>query len=652
MRTGVPELFLGTVPERTNGRHGGSDDSPPRTREPGFEKHKALMRTIVCTQRTDARDDDDDQQETLHRRDAEWTQPAVTGASTGGLGRGIPSKEKQEFADLLPVPVVMLRLALLACLCLQQLPTSLADEVVLASQAPAASAADDFNGTLSAEMLRAAAALAGVNITIINGTAYEEYEVPESAPLSESSSNDSVALMPAQQRASSDQKPATQEPSTAATAAPETGKRASRKHTRDRPKHRRSWHQPKMLLPAPQVNANDNATQTTTATTSSTMPSTTPTTTAANNTSSASPSVETTITSSSGPATRASCGPSTDEPLEDVVQRSVISGRKDFFLKSLRIQVDRLETLPAPAGKYVFECVASVDGNLLKERVEIDSPYGDFCRNDTECASRNAVCGSSLACRCDGGHPVHLNSSHVTCRAAAHLGWPCSYDEQCTYAANNSHCGSKGECDCVETFMMEASPLGNLVCVPRKTVSGPCNTDNDCKDIGAKCNPSGTCQCPPGTLENNGRCVGKMAAPPGLNNLSALLNVTAVTATTTAMNATTATTATGSLSAAANVTVAPSADPKKQHMPVRILKVREFPRGASVKEHPNDTVDNRAQNFDGSVVKVDVPVRDNDTTLGSQRMLTGDGCKLSCKHSAFILPAAALAFAALFVPPF
>uniref|UniRef100_A0A224Z1D7 EB domain-containing protein n=1 Tax=Rhipicephalus zambeziensis TaxID=60191 RepID=A0A224Z1D7_9ACAR len=568
----------------------------------------------------------------------------------------------------------MLRLALLACLCLQQLPTSNADEVVLVSQAPSAAAADkNFNGTLSAEML-AAAALAGVNITIINGTAYEEYEVPDSAPPTGSGKEDSLAAMPAQQPALPGEEHAVPQPSTVA--AVETAKEQPEK-TPETAKEA-----PTVVAPAneassaaPLVKSDNVDTTTTTAatTTSTTTLSTTP------KAEVTTPSVETTITTSSGPATvrvelgRLSVYPVpavvensggvelfcsagyhdsasivwtlNDEPLEDVVQRSVISGRKDFFLKSLRIQVDRLETLPAPAGKYVFECVASVDGNLLKERVEIDSPYGDFCRNDSECASRNAVCGSSLACRCDGGHPVHLNSSHVTCRAAAHLGWPCSYDEQCTYAANNSQCGSKGECDCVETFKMETSPLGNLACVPRKTVSGPCNTDNDCKDIGAKCNPSGTCQCPQGTLENNGRCVGKLAVPQGQNNLTALTNATGMP---TGTNATSVTAETGAMSSAVNTSVA--SDPKKQHVPVRILKVREFPRGAPVKEHPNDTMDSRAQGLDGGVVKVDVPLHENDTSLGSQRMLTAGGCK--CRHSAVLLLAATLAFAASFMSPF
>ncbi|KAL3214081.1 hypothetical protein MRX96_035007 [Rhipicephalus microplus] len=567
----------------------------------------------------------------------------------------------------------MLRLALLACLCLQQLPTSNADEVVLVSQAPpAAAAVKSFNGTLSAEVL-AAAALAGLNITIINGTAYEEYEVPDSVPQSGSGNEDSLAAMLAQQPPLSGDKQAYPQPSTiAVVVAAET--------TTEQPEKTPATvkEAPTVMTPAnegsaaPLVKSDNVAATTTAATTTTTSTTTLSTTPKAEVTIS---SVETTITTTSGPATvrvelgRLSVYPVpavvensggvelfcsagyhdsasivwtlNDEPLEDVVQRSVISGRKDFYLKSLRIQVDRLETLPAPAGKYVFECIASVDGNLLKERVEIDSPYGDFCRNDSECASRHAVCGSSLACRCDGGHPVHLNSSHVTCRAAANLGWPCSYDEQCTYAANNSHCGSKGECDCVETFKMETSPLGSLVCVPRKMVSGPCNTDNDCKDIGAKCNPSGTCQCPPGTLENNGRCVGKLAAPLGLNNLTALLNATGMSTRT---NATAVTVVTGAMSTAANVSVA--SDPKKQHMPVRILKVREFPRGAPVKEHPNDTMDSRAQGFNGGVVKVDVAVHENDTSLGSQRMLTADGCKRT--HSAVL--GATLAFAALLLP--
>lgn len=549
----------------------------------------------------------------------------------------------------------MLRLSLLACLCLQQLPLSQAsDEVVLVSQAPpaqpsaAAALEVNLNGTLSPEQLAAAAALAGVNITFINGTAYEEYEMPDPASLS--GINSSLAAGAFLESLSSvSSKPATQQPLIAAdnsetvVAAAATAKAVDEAPT------------------SPPVVHEESTTAETTSTQSTTLPTTMTTVTPSTQ--------ETTSTTTSGPATvkvelgRLSVYPVppvvensgavelfcsagyhdsasivwtlNDEPLEDVVQRSVISGRKDFFLKSLRIQVDRLETLPAPAGKYIFECVASVDGNLLKERVELDSPYGNFCRNDSECSARNAVCGSALSCRCDGGHPVHLNSSHVTCRAAAHLGWPCSYDEQCTYAANNSHCGSKGECDCIESFKMETSPLGNVACAPRKTVSAPCTTDDDCKDIGAKCSAaSSTCQCPAGTLESDGRCIGQPAAwAQGLNQSAALVGAV------TGGEATNASSTTASAVFTANMSVVPSSlsDPRK-HMPVRILKVREFPRGAPVKEHPNDTAaDGRATHGLDGVVKVDLPMHENDTALGNQRMLTATGHRLMSTHKITVL---------------
>ncbi|KAM7287525.1 uncharacterized protein ISCGN_031216 [Ixodes scapularis] len=144
-----------------------------------------------------------------------------------------------------------------------------------------------------------------------------------------------------------------------------------------------------------------------------------------------------------------------DQPIEDVVLRSVISGRKEFLLKSNRIRVERLETLPAVEGKYVFECVASVDGVLLKEKVKLDSPYANSCSQDSDCRSRNAVCSPASKCVCDDAHPVKLNSSHVTCRTAAHLGWPCNYHEQCLHAANRSQCGSHGECSCVEMYRLD-----------------------------------------------------------------------------------------------------------------------------------------------------------------------------------------------------
>lgn len=541
----------------------------------------------------------------------------------------------------------MLRVAILAWLCLQQLPRAHADEVVLVSQGPPPAVPNDVQNlaeALSPEALAAAAALAGVNITIINGTAYEEYEVPDSAQLS--SGNGSLParppeLGPAQVNPTQELKQPANLPSDAAAA------------------------KVNALPPQPVVKTNESAAPATTTTTQTTTPTTQTTTTPK-------ATVETTITTASGPATvkvelgRLSVYPLpaviensgamelfcsagyhdsasivwtlNDEPIEDVVQRSVISGRKDFFLKSLRIQVDRLEALPAPAGKYIFECVASVDGNLLKERVELDSPYGNFCRNDSECSARNAVCGSSLSCRCDGGHPVLLNSSHVTCRAAAHLGWPCSYDEQCLFASNHSHCGSKGECDCIEAFKMETSPLGNVVCTPRKTVSGPCTVDDDCKDIGAKCSPSLTCRCPKGTLESNGRCVGQLVSLLS-SNQSAYAAVSEGPANTSA--------------AALGPIFPPNASAEStdqnKYMPVRILKVREFPRGAPVKEQPNDTADGHAHSLEG-LVKVDVPLHENDTTLGSQRMLTGSSHRILGSYSALSSLLYALACFAMIEP--
>lgn len=541
----------------------------------------------------------------------------------------------------------MLRAAILAWLCLQQLPRVHADEVVLVSQAPPAAVPNDVQNladVLSPEALAAAAALAGVNITIINGTAYEEYEVPDIGQ--PSSGNDSLLARPpelniAQVKPTQELKPPSNVPSAAAVA--------------------------KVDAVAPQAAAKPNehaAASTTTTTRTTTL--TTRTTTA---------TVNTTITTANGPATvkvelgRLSVYPLpaviensgamelfcsagyhdsasivwtlNDEPIEDVVQRSVISGRKDFFLKSLRIQVDRLEALPAPAGKYIFECVASVDGNLLKERVELDSPYGNFCRNDSECSARNAVCGSSLSCRCDGGHPVSLNSSHVTCRAAAHLGWPCSYDEQCLFSSNNSHCGSKGECDCIETFKKETSPLGNVACAPRKRISGPCVVDDDCKDIGGKCGPSRMCQCPKGTLENNGRCVGQLLSSQSSNNsLSAAVSEAAPKG----------------IAASLGLVYPPNASTgstdQNKFMPLRILKVREFPRGAPVKEKPNDTSDDHTHSLEG-IVKADAPPHENDTTLttlGSQRMLTGSGGRILGSYSALSSLLYALACFAMIEP--
>ncbi|CAN7939278.1 unnamed protein product [Ixodes hexagonus] len=301
-----------------------------------------------------------------------------------------------------------------------------------------------------------------------------------------------------------------------------------------------------------------------------------------------------------------------DQPLEDVVLRSVISGRKDFLLKSNRIWVEKLESLPAIEGKYVFECVASVDGVLLKEKVKLDSPYADACTTDADCQSKNAICGPASKCVCDDAHPVQLHSSHVTCRTVAHLGWPCSYHEQCLHASNRSQCDSKGECSCLEMYKVEKSALGVAACAPQKTVNAPCISHDDCREIGAVCASTFTCQCKSGTLESNGRCVssilpGTESGRPESPNVPA--NVTS--------NA-----AAASISTPANLTVG-----VKKAIPVRILKVREFPRnGAADQEQlPSQLPQTSSSVALGVVVKVDVPAHDNDSVLGSQRMLTAGG---------------------------
>ncbi|CAN8010664.1 unnamed protein product [Ixodes pacificus] len=303
-----------------------------------------------------------------------------------------------------------------------------------------------------------------------------------------------------------------------------------------------------------------------------------------------------------------------DQPIEDVVLRSVISGRKEFLLKSNRIRVERLETLPAVEGKYVFECVASVDGVLLKEKVKLDSPYANSCSQDSDCRSRNAVCSPASKCVCDDAHPVKLNSSHVTCRTAAHLGWPCNYHEQCLHAANRSQCGSHGECSCVEMYRLDKSALGVAACVPQKTVNAPCISHEDCKEIGAFCGTTFTCQCKSGTLETDGRCVNSLplgtgsghSEPPSVPGDNASIDGVASISPTPV-----------------NFTVG-----VKKAIPVRILKVREFPRNDAVgQERPPFRLPRTSASARlGIQIKVDVPGHENETVLGSQRTLTAKGC--------------------------
>ncbi|XP_042147107.1 uncharacterized protein LOC121836312 [Ixodes scapularis] len=320
-----------------------------------------------------------------------------------------------------------------------------------------------------------------------------------------------------------------------------------------------------------------------------------------------------------------------DQPIEDVVLRSVISGRKDFLLKSNRIRVERLETLPAVEGKYVFECVASVDGVLLKEKVKLDSPYANSCSQDSDCRSRNAVCSPASKCVCDDAHPVKLNSSHVTCRTAAHLGWPCNYHEQCLHAANRSQCGSHGECSCVEMYRLDKSALGVAACVPQKTVNAPCISHEDCQEIGAFCGTTFTCQCKSGTLETDGRCVNSLPLGTGSGH-SESPSVPGDNATNDDVASISPT--------PVNFTIG-----VKKAIPVRILKVREFPRNDAVghERPPSRLPRTSASARLGIQIKVDVPGHENETVLGSQRMLTAKGCgmcglpQLVSVLSAFIL---------------
>lgn len=286
-----------------------------------------------------------------------------------------------------------------------------------------------------------------------------------------------------------------------------------------------------------------------------------------------------------------------DQPLEDIVTRSHISGRKDFFVKSLRIQVDHLETLPAMDSKYVFECVASVDGNLVKDKVEIPSPYKTLCSNDSDCQFRNALCREGH-CRCDDLHPVPLNSTHLTCRPVARLAWPCSYSEQCMFGDSHSECGSKGECSCIEGYKAEQVSNATTICVSKKGVNTPCKADADCNEVGAVCAASSTCQCPAGSLETKGRCIQQSG--------TALLPGPSVRPS---VNQTAAGQAT------ARVAV-------KKILPVRILKVREFPRQTT---EPERNATNLTHSLDG-LVRLDA--NDSSVFLAKQRTLTSGSSRI------------------------
>ncbi|CAN7937339.1 unnamed protein product [Ixodes hexagonus] len=173
-----------------------------------------------------------------------------------------------------------------------------------------------------------------------------------------------------------------------------------------------------------------------------------------------------------------------------------------------RLRVSRLDVLPSITGKYMFQCVVNIDDADAQSRVEVDSPFNNSCIDNTDCEARNAICTFGK-CECKDFLPVPLRSKHTTCRSFGYIGWPCSYDEQCSYAVQNSLCASTRQCACGKYYR----PSGdNQSCILKNGLGAACASQSDCDAARAKCR-SGHCRCPEGTTPRAGMCVGVSSSP-------------------------------------------------------------------------------------------------------------------------------------------
>lgn len=195
-------------------------------------------------------------------------------------------------------------------------------------------------------------------------------------------------------------------------------------------------------------------------------------------------------------------------PLENFIDRSTMTTVKnDLPVKVSKITITQLERLPSDNGKFVFECTALVDAQVTKATIALGSIIEDTCTANAQCEPRGATC-SEGRCLCKPSQPVSLKSKHLTCRAAAGLGWPCDYSEQCVFATPNAICNDRQVCDCATGFVRgttnkscESRVAGNL-----NLIGQPCKANTDCHTAGASCLNS-VCACTNNTVERGGMCL-------------------------------------------------------------------------------------------------------------------------------------------------
>lgn len=195
---------------------------------------------------------------------------------------------------------------------------------------------------------------------------------------------------------------------------------------------------------------------------------------------------------------------------EDFVSTETAFSKRDGGLKVIisRLRLQRLEVLPTASGNYTFECVANIDDADARAGIDVSGGFNNSCIDSSDCDARNALCTFGK-CECKDFLPVPLNSQHTTCRSFGYIGWPCHYDEQCSYAVQNSACSAKGRCTCLQDFRRNRD---NQSCVPRSGLGAECAEPKDCEAARAVCR-AGHCRCPEGTSPRAGSCFDLPSAP-------------------------------------------------------------------------------------------------------------------------------------------
>ncbi|CAN7989437.1 unnamed protein product [Ixodes hexagonus] len=193
-------------------------------------------------------------------------------------------------------------------------------------------------------------------------------------------------------------------------------------------------------------------------------------------------------------------------PLENFIDRSTLTTLKNEVpVKVSKITVSQLERLPSENGKFVFECTALVDAQVTKATIALGSIIEDTCTSNAQCEARGASC-SEGRCLCKASQPVSLKSKHLTCRAAANLGWPCDYSEQCSFVQPNSLCSDSLVCACSLGFVKSLDGKTCDKLTAGNLIGSACKVSADCHGVGASC-ANNVCACTNDTVERGGMCI-------------------------------------------------------------------------------------------------------------------------------------------------